>query len=135
MKLDGGCYCGALRFASTGDPAFQAQCHCRECQYFSGGHPNVVMILPEGTFTYTKGKPKAFRRKDLDTPVSREFCADCGTQILARGAGLPGMVILKVGTLDDPGLFAGPQMAIHLADKQKFHHVPEGIAMFERTPG
>ena len=135
MKLDGGCYCGTLRFASTGDPAFQAQCHCRECQYFSGGHPNVVMILPEGTFTYTKGKPKAFRRKDLDTPVSREFCADCGTQILARAPGLPGMVILKVGTLDDPGLFAGPQMAIHLADKQKFHHVPEGIAMFERTPG
>lgn len=135
MNLDGGCYCGALRFASTGDPAFQAQCHCRECQYFSGGHPNVVMILPESTFTYTKGKPKSFRRKDLENPVSREFCADCGTQILARGAGLPGMVILKVGTLDDPGLFAGPQMAIHLADKQKFHHVPEGIATFERTPG
>ena len=135
MKIDGGCYCGALRFSSTGDPAFKGQCHCRECQYFSGGQPNVVMAFPEATFTYTKGKPKSFRRKDLETPVSREFCADCGTQILARGAGLPGMVILKVGTLDDPGLFAGPQMAIHLADKQKFHHVPEGIATFERTPG
>ena len=135
MKLDGGCYCGALRFASTGDPAFQAQCHCRECQYFSGGHPNVVMILPESTFTYTKGKPKSFRRKDLENPVSREFCADCGTQILARAPGLPGMVILKVGTLDDPKIFQGPQMAIFLVDKQPFHHVPEGIATFERTPG
>ena len=99
------------------------------------GQTTIIMILPEGTFTYTKGKPKSFRRKDLETPVSREFCADCGTQILARAPGLPGMVILKVGTLDDPGLFAGPQMAIHLADKQKFHHVPDGIATFEHTPG
>ena len=93
------------------------------------------MMLPEGTFGYTKGKPKAFRRKDLETPVSREFCAECGTQILARASGLPGMVILKVGTLDDPSLFDGPQMAIFLVDKQPYHHVPEGIATFERTPG
>jgi hypothetical protein len=135
MKIDGGCYCGALRFASTGDPAFQAQCHCRECQYFSGGHPNVVMALPEDSFKYTKGTPKKFRRSDLPTPVSREFCADCGTQILARAPGLPGMVILKVGTLDDPSQFAGPQMAIFLCDKQSFHHVPDGIATFDRTPG
>jgi hypothetical protein len=135
MKIDGGCYCGALRFASSGDPVFQAQCHCRECQYFSGGHPNVVMALPESGFSYTKGTPKKFRRSDLATPVSREFCADCGTQILARAPGLPGMVILKVGTLDDPTLFAGPQMAIYLVDKQPFHHVPEGVATFERTPG
>jgi len=135
MKIDGGCYCGALRFASTADPAFKVQCHCRECQYFSGGHPNVVMALPEAAFSYTKGTPKSFRRSDLPTPVSREFCASCGTHILARAPGLPGMVILKVGTLDDPSLFGAPQMAIHLLDKQAFHHVPEGVATFERTPG
>ena len=135
MKIDGGCYCGALRFSSTGDPMFKAQCHCRECQYFSGGHPNAVMALPEGTFSYTKGKPKTFKRSDLATPVNREFCAECGTQILARAPGLPGMVILKVGTLDDQKLFDGPQMAIFLVDKQPYHHVPEGIATFERTPG
>ena len=135
MKIDGGCYCGALRFAATGDPAFKAQCHCRECQYFSGGHPNAVMAFPEAGFSYTKGTPKSFRRSDLPTPVSREFCASCGTHILARAPGLPGMVILKVGTLDDPSLFGTPQMAIHLLDKQAFHHVPEGVATFERTPG
>jgi len=135
MQIDGGCYCGALRYSSTGDPTFKAQCHCRECQYFSGGHPNAAMALPEGTFRYTKGTPKTFKRGDLSTPVNREFCAECGTQILARAPGLPGMVILKVGTLDDPKVFSGPQMAIFLCDKQPFHHVPDGIATFERTPG
>ena len=135
MKIDGGCYCGALRFSSTGDPMFQAQCHCRECQYFSGGHPNAVMALPEGTFGYTKGKPKTFKRSDLATPVNREFCADCGTHILTRTPNLPGAVLIKVGTLDEPSQFGAPQMVIFTVDKQSFHHVPEGVPTFERLPG
>jgi hypothetical protein len=50
-----------------------------------------------------------------------------------RRPGLPA-VILKVGTLDDPGLFGGPQMAIFTIDKQAFHTIPEGLPSFERLP-
>jgi hypothetical protein len=59
--------------------------------------------------------------------VTREFCPDCGTHLLSRGYGLPGAVLIKVGTLDDPSVYGGPQMVIHMADKQAFHHVPKGI--------
>ena len=52
-------------YGTEGDPLFKGQCHCRECQYISGGHPNVVMGMPESGFSYAKGKPKAFRRSDL----------------------------------------------------------------------
>ncbi|MDJ0788460.1 MAG: GFA family protein [Myxococcota bacterium] len=133
--IEGGCYCGALRFQVEGDPLFQGQCHCRECQYISGGSPNVVMAFPEPGFRWTKGDPKPFQRSDLDTPVTREFCADCGTHLVSKAPGMPGTVILKPGTFDDPSVFAGPQMAIYTCDKQSFHHIPEGIATFERTPG
>ena len=44
-------------------------------------------------------------------------------------------MILKVGTLDDPSQFDGPQMAIFTIDKQSYHHIPDGVATFERTPG
>ena len=135
MAFEGGCYCGAVRYQATGDPAFKGQCHCRECQYISGGNPNVLMALPEAGFSYTKGSPKEFRRSDLDSPVTREFCADCGTHILAKSPRVPGNVILKVGTLDDPGAYGEPQLAIFLCDKQSFHHVPEGAATFDRRPG
>lgn len=135
MDVEGGCYCGSLRYRATGDPVFKGQCHCRECQYISGGHPNVIVALPESGFSYTKGAPKQFRRSDLEKPVTREFCPECGTHILAKSSALPGALIIKVGTLDDPSVFGGPQMAIFLIDKQSFHHVPEGIPTFERVPG
>ena len=135
MKLIGGCYCGGLRYEATGDAIFKGQCHCRECQYISGGHPNVVMAMPESGFSYTKGSPKQFRRSDLEKPVTREFCAQCGTHILAKTSALPGALIIKVGTFDDPSVFGSPQMVIFTVDKQSFHHVPEGVPTFERAPG
>jgi hypothetical protein len=135
MDIQGGCYCGALRYQATGDPVFKGQCHCRECQYISGGSPNVVVGMPESGFAYRKGAPKQFRRGDLATPVTREFCAECGTHILAKSPALPGFVVVKVGTFDDPAVFGAPQMAIFTIDKQAFPHVPEGIPTFERAPG
>ena len=135
MEVEGGCYCGAVRFKAAGDPLFKGQCHCRECQYISGGSPNVIMAMPEAGFASTKGSPKPFRRSDLENPATREFCAECGTHLLSRAPGVPGAVMLKVGTLDDPSLFGMPQVAIFMIDKQSFHHVPDGVAVFERTPG
>jgi len=135
MKIEGGCYCKALRYSAGGDPLFKGQCHCRECQYISGGHPVVVMGMRDADFAYTKGSPKGFRRSDLAQPVTREFCPDCGTHVLTRAPGMPGVVLIKVGTLDDPSVFGAPQMVIFTKDKQSFHHVPEGVPAFERTPG
>jgi hypothetical protein len=88
MHVEGGCYCGAVRYRADGTPLMKAQCHCRECQYITGGSPN-----------------------------------------------LPDALILKVGTLDDPAQFGGPDRAIFCIDQQGFHRIPEGIPAFERFPG
>jgi len=135
MTVEGGCYCGALRYKAEGDALMRGQCHCRECQYASGGHPNVVLGMPEAGFEWTKGSPKPFRRADLENPVTREFCAECGTHILTKAPPMAGVVLLKVGTLDDPSVFGKPEMVIYTCDKQSFHHVPEGVPTFERAPG
>ena len=132
--IEGGCYCGRVRYVAEGDPVFKAQCHCRECQYISGGAPNYLMGMMEAGFSYSDGSPKGFQRSDLEDPVTREFCADCGTHMVSKAPGAPGVVFVKVGTLDDPQIFDQPQMAIFTVDKQSFHHLPEGIASFERGP-
>src|SRR4051812_49532584 len=131
MKVEGGCY--DVRYAAEGEPMMKAQCHCRECQYISGGAPNLFLLMPADGFRYTKGTLKQFTRRDLDRPVTREFCADCGTHLVTRVPGLPAAVV-KVGTLDEPSLFGGPKMAIYTVDKQPFHQIPAGLPAFERLP-
>ena len=84
MRLEGGCYCGEVRYVAEGDPMMQAQCHCRECQYISGGAPNTFIAMPAAGFTYITGHPKQFTRKDLARAVTREFCAECGTPAAPR---------------------------------------------------
>jgi len=133
VKLEGGCYCGAIHYVAEGTPVLKAQCHCRECQYISGGAPNMFMLMPADSFRYTKGTPKQFARTDLERAVTREFCAECGTHLLTRLPDRP-LVVMKVGTLDDPTLFGSPQMAIYTVDKQPFHVIPDGLPAFERLP-
>ncbi|RDS80068.1 GFA family protein [Dyella psychrodurans] len=133
LKLEGGCYCGAVRYVAEGKPLMKGQCHCRECQYISGGAPQIFMLTPADGFRYVKGTPKRFTRSDLEHPVTREFCAECGTHMVTLRDDMPA-VILKIGTLDDPSRFGTPKMAIFTVDKQAFHHIPEGMPSFERMP-
>ena len=133
MKLEGGCYCGEVRYVAEGTPMLKAQCHCRACQHISGGAPNMFMLMPPDGFHYTKGRPKQFKRKDLENAVTREFCAECGTHMVTLRPGLPA-VVLKVGTLDDPALFGEPKMAIFTEDRQVFHYIPEEMPVFEKLP-
>lgn len=134
MRLEGGCYCGKVRYVAQGDPVLRAQCHCRECQYYSGGAPNLFMLMPQAGFAYVAGEPRRFARSDIEGAVTREFCGDCATQLTTLRPGLEA-VVLKIGTLDDPAQFRGPKAAIFTVDRQPFHHIDEGLPQFERLPG
>ena len=133
MKISGGCYCGSLRYEANGDVEASIQCHCRECQYITGGNPNVIMIMPLSGFQFVKGIPKTFKRKDIEKAVTRLFCENCGTGIGTKNPNRPNSIILKVGTFDDPSIFE-PDIAIFTVDKQKFHYIEDGLKSFERRP-
>jgi len=134
MTLTGGCYCGDVRYEVDGEPTMRAQCHCRECQYITGGGPNYFMMVPEESLRFTAGEPASYTRDDIANPVTRLFCPRCGTHLATKLPNFPSAV-LKVGSLDDPAAFGEPQMAIFTSDMQPFHLIPEGIPQFERTPG
>lgn len=132
MKLEVGCNCGTLRHVAEGDPALQAQRHCRACQHIAGDAPRMFMLIPADRFLYTKCKPKTFTRPDKENAVRREFCAECGTHLTTRRPGLP-PVVLKIGALDDSTVFT-PKMAIYTENRQAFHVIPAGIPVCEKLP-
>ena len=133
MNIEGGCYCGEIRYEAIGEVQASIQCHCRECQYITGGNPNVIMILPIDGFKFVRGKPQVFKRSDLEKPVTRLFCGECGTAIGTKSPTRPESIILKVGTFDDPSIF-NPEIAIFTSDKQEFHYIGDNLKCFDKRP-
>lgn len=133
MTIEGGCYCGKLRYRISGHPVAKGQCHCRACQYFSGGAPNLFVLVAPEQFEEHSGTAQTYRKDGLDHPVTRGFCPDCGTHLTTRRPGLP-QIVVKVGTFDDPSQFERPDFAIFTAQGQDFHLVPDGVPTFEGLP-
>ena len=133
MNIEGGCYCGEIRYEAIGEVQASIQCHCRECQYITGGNANVIMILPIDGFKFVRGKPQEFKRSDLEKAVTRLFCGECGTAIGTKSPTRPESIILKVGTFDDPSIF-DPEIAIFTSDKQEFHHIGNNLKCFDKRP-
>ena len=94
QKTTGGCLCGAVRIAATGDPLRVGICHCLDCRKHHGALFYAAAIFPEAAVTVT-GETRAYR--------GRHFCPTCGSSVFARA---DGEVELHLGALDAPGRFA-----------------------------
>lgn len=98
---EGGCLCGAVRYVLKSEPLMTAVCHCTHCQRQSGGVFSTNVAVPEAAYVQT-GETKVFEDKgDSGQAVWRHFCPNCGSPILSKVAAMPGMVLVKAGTLDD----------------------------------
>jgi hypothetical protein len=97
----GGCLCGAVRYTISGEPLAMVVCHCTHCQRQSGAMFSTNLVASEGQYQQS-GETSVFPdRGDSGGAVLRHFCGACGSPILSRAETVPGMVLLKVGTLDD----------------------------------
>ena len=132
--FSGGCMCGAVRYESSAEPLAFVMCHCRDCQYASGGQPAAVVVLPKGAVKLTKGKIKEFTKAgESGKKVTRQFCADCGTPMFSVPEENP-ISIVKAGTLDDPS-WLKPSITIWTKSAQPWAHIDKGIPAFEKQPG
>ena len=130
----GGCFCGAIRYELTADPVFQVACHCRACQYASGGAPTLAMIVPRAALKITKGQPRTFWAEgDSGGKVGRSFCETCGSPVFSEPTS-GDIAVIKVGSLDDPSHFK-VQADIWMQAAQPWHVAHEGAFQVPGNPG
>jgi hypothetical protein len=131
--IEGGCQCGAVRYEVTAPFFAMAVCHCRACQYASGGGPNYVALAPREAFVLTKGEVTMYRSKGgSGADVGRAFCTVCGTPIYTEPAAGP-FVPVKVGSLDDASTLS-PALHIFTESAQPWHPVTPGLPAFPQGP-
>ena len=133
--IEGGCNCGAIRYRIEGTPLAVAACHCTRCRRQSGSVYSVNLVVPAAAMTMT-GEVKVFEDADTTSgqPVYREFCSDCGSPIRSLLGASPGIVAVKVGTLDDPGPHA-PGLHVFTRSKIDWVEIAPGVPQFAESPG
>ena len=132
--ITGGRYCGAVRYECEGPALMKGQCLCLTCQLISGAAGNLFIAVGAKGFQFTKGAPRAFNKKDRPGSPRRRFCEACGVHLTARSEFAPSAVLIKVGTLDDPSIFEGPEMVAWTSEMQKFHLLPTGVPAYPEFP-
>ena len=92
------------------------------------------MAVDAPTFHFTKGTPRSFNKKEHPWSPTRHFCEICGVHLTARSERAQGAVLVKVGTLDDPSAFQGPQLVTWTSEMQKFHLLPPDVPAYPEMP-
>jgi hypothetical protein len=133
-QMVGGCRCGQVRYSANAEPAFTGVCHCTNCQKESGTAFNVVVAVPQAALAI-QGSPKTYASKgDSGKEVISRFCPNCGSTILSEPAALPGMSIVRAGTLDDTS-WLKPTMEIYCDSAQPWVQLGGGMQRFPKMPG
>jgi len=132
--LTGGCRCGAIRYQLSADPFLVAHCHCRDCQYSTGGGSATVMILPRAGVEVTKGETTSYTvSAESGNTVTRRFCGDCGSPLFSELGASPEIFVVKPGSLDEPAAVT-PMAHIWTASAPGWSLPEDGLPRFERNP-
>jgi hypothetical protein len=121
--IEGGCFCGAVRYRMTGSPQSSAICHCESCRRASGA-PSVAWVTVEREqFEIVKGTPAAY----VSSPgVVRRFCGRCGSALTYENTKHSGTIDITTITLDDPSGFP-PTSEVWLDDRVPWQPTGAGL--------
>ncbi|OGG43936.1 MAG: hypothetical protein A3F84_18945 [Candidatus Handelsmanbacteria bacterium RIFCSPLOWO2_12_FULL_64_10] len=99
IQIEGGCYCGAVRYLANEKPKYQAICFCANCRRAVGAQSVAWVTFTTDRFSFVKGSPARFR---TDTEAWRTFCRDCGSSLTYESDDRPGEIDAVTASLDRP---------------------------------
>lgn len=132
MVRNGGCRCGAIRFAVDGEPVHHALCHCSDCRASSGAPMVAWFAVKEEQLRLLSGSPTEYE----GTPgAKRQFCSTCGTGLFYRNTdALPGLVDVQSSTFDEAAELP-PEAQIQCAERLPWMTELNALPAFDRFPG
>ena len=102
IVIEGGCYCGAIRYRAAAEPTHASICYCANCRRAAGAQSVAWLTFPADSFDFVKGTPARHR---TDTGAWRTFCSTCGTSLTYQGDNRPQEIDVTTGSADNPEAF------------------------------
>jgi hypothetical protein len=124
--MQGGCFCGFVRYRVDGPASYETGCHCSTCRRTSGAPFVAWFTVRDADFAFSAGEPGAFRSS---AHGARTFCPRCGTPLTFRSGHAPGEVDVTTCSLDDPELLP-PKDHTQAASRLSWLHLDDGLPSF-----
>ena len=103
-------------------------CHCTDCRRVTASPAPTFAAFAEDTVRVI---PDLAPAKPVNPGVTRWFCPDCGSQMMARFDYLPGQTYVPLGILDQAGDLP-PEIHCHAENALSWLHLEDGKP---RQPG
>lgn len=127
-SYQGSCFCGAVKFTVTGQPAAMGYCHCDSCRHWSAAPVNAFTLWQPEAVKVTEGADHigTFNR----TPGSaRKWCKQCGGHLMTDH---PSMGLTDIYAALIPDLKYQP--ALHVHYQESVLPIHDGIRKLKDTP-
>ena len=124
----GSCFCGAVEFTVSGEPAGMGYCHCDSCRHWSAGPVNAFTLWSPEAVKITQGADNIGTYNK--TPQSfRKWCKTCGGHIFTEH---PEMGLTDVYAAVLPQLPFQP--GVHVNYQETVLHVRDGLPKMKDVP-
>ena len=124
----GSCFCGAVEFTVSGEPAGMGYCHCDSCRHWSAGPVNAFTLWSPEAVKITKGADN-IGTYNKTPQSSRKWCKTCGGHIFTEH---PEMGLTDVYAAVLPQLPFQP--GVHVNYQETVLHVRDGLPKMKDVP-
>lgn len=128
--ITGGCRCGDIEFVCTEAPSYVGNCHCMDCQKFSGAPVVNWALFRRSQVKITQGRPKEISCTD---GIYRQFCGRCGTHLFWQQVDAPLWMDVTVCSFDNP-LPHEPQGEAYISRKLPWVQLDKSIPHHQQGP-
>jgi len=102
IDIEGGCYCGAVRYRASQQPLGSILCDCQACRRVAAAPSIPWLTFVAASFSFTRGSPVHF---NSSAGVRRSFCGECGTPLTYVSDKTSDEIDVTTCSLDDPERF------------------------------
>lgn len=99
--MEGGCFCGAVRFVATPPSKWAAHCHCSMCRRIHGSGA-VTWVGFEAAQVSLIDESNNLRWYASSPEAGRGSCRECGSQMFFRSSKYPGELHIARAMFDGP---------------------------------
>src|SRR5437870_6793310 len=124
----GACFCGAVQFTVSGEPAAMGYCHCESCRSWSAGPVNAFTLWKPESVRVTKGAEKIGEYHKTQNSL-RKWCTTCGGHLFTEH---PGMGLTDVFAATIPDLPFKP--AVHVNYGETRLRIRDGLPKLKDFP-